>query len=182
MYRLLTSTLPPNEVIDRVRPLFDPPEVDPKLPALYPGDNPIIGKSSGQTFALRKRGWLPWQWWVLSPGRWFQPVLHGTVKPTSEGSEIFLEGGTPLPMKVGYALLFLACVNVIPVITVFSYPLSISFDPTNSASNFLFGIMLLNVAAAVLLLLPFIGWFLTRTDLEDLYARVRDQVPTERVK
>ena len=182
MYRLLTSPLPPNEVIDRVRPLFDRPEVDPKLPTLYPGDRPFIGETGGQTFVLRKRGCLPWQWWFLNPGRWFQPVLHGTVTLGSRGSEIFLEGGTPLPIKIGYGLLFLVCTGVIPLITLFSYPLSISFDPANSAANFLFGIVLLNVAAAVLLILPFIGWFLTRTDLEELYARVRDEVPMERVK
>jgi hypothetical protein len=85
-------------------------------------------------------------------------------------------------MKIGYALLFLACTGVIPVITVFSYPVSISFDPARSASNFFFGILLLNVAAAVLLIIPFIGWFLTRRDLEELYARVRDQLPKERAE
>ena len=55
-------------------------------------------------------------------------------------------------------------------------------DPVHSASNLLIGIILLNLTAGILLLLPFLGWVLTRNHLADIVSELKRHLDLQQVE
>ena len=82
--------------------------------------------------------------------------------------QVRLKGNTPaIPIKIIWVLALLGLTGVIAGWTVFSYPYNISHSLVHSASNLLSGIIFLNLVAGILVLLPLLGWVLTRNHLSD---------------
>src|SRR5207253_1292808 len=100
MFQVFLSSSAPSEVLSRLHEFVDNEELDPNNPSLYRGERPIVGRVEGPAFHLRKRLKGRWYWIVLTPAFWFKPALHGTVTPRENGSEVLVEGGAPLAIKI----------------------------------------------------------------------------------
>ncbi len=92
------------------------------------------------------------------------------------GSRIELTGGTPLLVKIFWALVFLGAAGLITVVAMFKFPYDISHDPAHSAGNFLTAIVMLTVVAGILVVLPIIGWLQTRLDLADILKELQSHL------
>jgi hypothetical protein len=168
MLKFFSSSLDPDQFVTKLKSLVDREEIDPDNPTFFTGKSPVIGHVKSHRFKLQRRIGIHWMLWWLTPGQWFKPYLNGSVTPKNSGSRIQLEGGTPIPFKIIWVLLLLCFSGMVAAWTVFNYPFTISHDPVNSASNLLTGIILLNLVAGILVLLPIIGWVLTRNQLADM--------------
>ena len=109
---------------------------------------------------------------LVFAGIWFKPVLTGSVTPLKEGSAVIFEGGTPVPMKVLWAVLFIIIAQAGALFLIFDYPVNISFDGLHADSTMFATLTAINIAVGILLLIPFIGWWLTRNDLAVVAAAV----------
>ena len=105
-------------------------------------------------------------------GFWFKPILTGSVTPLKEGSAVIFEGGTPVLMKVLWAVLIVIIAQVGGIFLLFDYPVNINFDGLHADSTMFATIAAINTAIGILLLIPFIGWWLTRNDLAFVAAAV----------
>ena len=185
MFQLFLSSSAPSEVVSRLHEFVDPEEIDPYKPSLYRGDRPIVGRVEGQDFHFKKRLKGPWHWTVLTPAFWFKPALHGTVSAKASGSEVLVEGGAPLAAKIGWAILFLGTATFFGVFTALGYPVNINFDPAHAGFSMQLAILLMNIALGILLLIPLIGWFATRNELDFLKSELESRLnlkPTTKIQ
>ena len=166
MYKFFKSPLPPADLISKISEITDAKAIDPRARSLYKGEKEIIAEVEGTSFRAKKRLGFGWGWAWFSPGFWFKPVLTGTVTPLEEGgSWVIFEGGTPMPTKVIWALVFLVIANLGGMFLIFYYPAIINFAGRNAGEYMFATITAMNAVLGILLLLPFIGWFLTRNEL-----------------
>jgi hypothetical protein len=179
MFQLFRSSAAPPEIVSRLEELFDHQEIDPFKPSFYRGERPIVGRVEGHQFHLRKRSRSRWYWNVLTPAFWFKPALHGTVSSKGNGSEVMVEGGSPLEIKIFWAILFLGAATVFGIFTVLSYPVNINFDPEHAAFDMQLALFLMNMVLGILLLLPLIGWFATRHELRYLELELQSRLNLE---
>lgn len=185
MFQLFLSSSAPSEVVSRLHEFADPGEIDPYKPSLYRGDRPIIGRVEGHDFHFQKRLKGPWYWTVLTPAFWFKPALHGTVSAKASGSEVLVEGGAPLAAKISWAILFLAIATFFGLLAVLGYPANINFDPRHVGFDMQLALLLMNIALGILLLIPFIGWFATRNELDFLKSELQSRLnlkPTTKIE
>jgi|GEM_PF-1606980 len=172
MYKFFSSPLPPSQLISKLPEFTDAKKIDPSKSSLYEGEKEIIAQVKGTRFTAEKRQRIGWGLAWFSPGFWFKPVLTGSVTPLKEGSAIIFEGGTPVIMKVLWAVVFVIIVQAGAIFLILNYPVNISFDGLHANSIMLATITAINLAVVILLLLPFIGWWLTRNDLAFVAAAV----------
>ena len=172
MYKFFSSPLPPSQLISKLPEFTDAKKIDPSKSSLYEGEKEIIAQVKGTRFTAEKRQRIGWGLTWFSPGFWFKPVLTGSVTPLKEGSAVIFEGGTPVIMKVLWAVVFVIIVQAGAIFLILNYPVNISFDGLHANSIMLATITAINLAVVILLLLPFIGWWLTRNDLAFVAAAV----------
>jgi hypothetical protein len=172
MYKFFSSPLPPSELISKLPEFTDSKKINPSKPSLYEGEKEIIAQVKGTRFIAEKRQGIGWGLAWFSPGFWFKPVLTGSVTPLKEGSAVIFEGGTPVPMKVLWALVILIIAQAGGLFLIFDYPVNLNFDGANAGSYVYATLAAMNIAIGILLLIPFIGWWLTRNDLAFVAAAV----------
>ena len=165
MVKSFASSLEPPQILQRMQDFIDTEEVDPSTRTMFRGTRPIIGRFDTSNFQLHRRQLLPWGLALFSPGRWFKPSISGTIRQQNDGSELLLEGGASLIIKVAWALLILAVAAVGGALIIFNYPATISFDPVNSGAYIVRGLSVMSVILGILLFLPLLGWLITRRDL-----------------
>ena len=176
MFKAFISSLSPADLLNKVRSLSDPDEVDPASETLFPGTQPVVGHVGATQFVWQKRPPRPWGLWLLNPACWFRPFLTVTVHPHDHGSELRLEGGAAIIAKVLWALAFTGTAVTGGVITALNYPATINFSPGRSGATFGSGLVLTGLLQGLLLLLPAIGWFLTRHDLKFMAGRLEQNL------
>jgi len=176
MLKFFSSVLDPHTLAVKLGEIVDEERIDPKSSTLYQGERPFLGSVSTDRFRIRRRAPIPWILWWLTPGRWFQPVLDGTVTKNAQGTRIEIVGGTSVWTKISWTLVLLGCVSAIGLLTVFYYPYSITHDPGHSGANLLLGIVVLNLVAGILVALPIIGWLLTRGDLRRILKELESRL------
>ena len=76
-------------------------------------------------------------------------------------------------IKLLWALTLIGAAALIVLFTWFTYPYNISHNPEHAASLYLRGIIWLNTVAGILILVPIIGWLLTRRHLPDMLEQLR---------
>ncbi len=179
MLKIFSSPASPPEVMTALRSFVDEEEVDPSSPTLFRGSRPVVGRFSENSFRLKRRVNYPWWVWWLTPGQWFKPYMNGWVMVQNGGSRIQLEGGISWISKILWVLLLLGATGLIAGWTVFTYPYNITHDPAHSGSNFVTGLLALNLVAVVLVILPIIGWLLTRNDLSTLLHQFQQHLPVQ---
>jgi hypothetical protein len=172
MYKFFSSPLPPSELISKLPEFTDSKKIDPSKHSLYEGEKEIIAQVKGTRFRAEKRQKIGWGLAWFSPGFWFKPVLTGSVTPLKEGSAVVFEGGTPVSMKVLWAVLIFVIAQVSGIFLILDYPVNISFDGLHADSIMFATITAMNIAIGILLVIPFIGWWLTRNDLAFVAAVV----------
>jgi hypothetical protein len=172
MYKFFSSPLPPSQLISKLPEFTDSKKINPSKPSLYEGEKEVIAQVKGTRFTAEKRQRIGWGLAWFSPGFWFKPVLTGSVTPLKEGSAVIFEGGTPVPMKVLWAVLILIVAQVGGLFLVFDYPVNLNFDGLNVGTYTYATLAAMNTAVGILLLIPFIGWWLTRNDLAFIAAAV----------
>jgi hypothetical protein len=182
MLKFFSSPLDPDEFMTKLKGFVDEEEIDSDNPTLFSGKRPVIGRFDSHRFKLQRRVGIHWILWWLTPGQWFKPYINGSVTRKNSGSWIELEGGTPIVIKIIWVLALLGLSGLIAGWTVFSYPYDISQNPVHSASNLLTGIILLNLTAGILLLLPFLGWALTRNHLADIVGELKRHLDLQQVE
>src|SRR5947209_3343576 len=122
MFKAFVSPLPPADLLDKVRTLSDADEIDPLSRTLFPGSQPVVGRVTANQFVWQRRPAQPWGLWLLSPARWFRPYLTGTVRPSEGGSELHLEGGASIVVKLLWALAWIGLATAGALVTIFTYP------------------------------------------------------------
>lgn len=172
MYKFFSSPLPPSELISKLPEFTDSKKINPSKPSLYEGEKEIIAQVKGTRFTAERRRKIGWGLAWFSPGFWFKPVLTGSVTPLKEGSAVIFEGGTPVPMKVLWALLILIVAQAGGLFLVFDYPVTLNFVGLHAGTYTYATLAAINTAIGILLLIPFIGWWLTRKDLAFVAAAV----------
>jgi hypothetical protein len=172
MYKFFSSPLPPSELISKLPEFTDSKKIDPSKHSLYEGEKEIIAQVKGTRFKAEKRQKIGWGLAWFSPGFWFKPVLTGSITPLKEGSAVVFEGGTPVSMKVLWAVLIFIIAQVGGIFLILDYPVNISFDGLHADSIMFATITAMNIAIGILLVIPFIGWWLTRNDLAFVAAVV----------
>jgi hypothetical protein len=165
MYKFFSSPLPPSELISKLPEFTDAKKIEPSKSSLYEGEKEILSQVKGTRFRVEKRQKIGWGSAWFSPGFWFKPVLSGSVTPLKEGSAVIFEGGTPIPMKLLWALVIFIIAQASAIFLVLDYPVNISFDGVHASSYMYATLAAMNVALGILILIPFIGWWLTRNDL-----------------
>jgi hypothetical protein len=173
MLKFFSSSLRPDEFVTKLKSFVDEEEIDPGSPTQFIGDRPVIGRFDTRQFTLHRRIGTNWILWWLTPGQWFKPYLKGNVTTDHSGSRIEITGGTPILIKILWVLVLLGGAGSIALWTMLSYPYNLAHDPAHSASNFLGGIILLNLAAGILVVLPIIGWLQTRLHLSDIVSELQ---------
>ena len=168
MLKFFSSPLQPDEFVTKLKSFVDEEEIDPESRTQFTGERPVIGRFNARQFTLHRRVGTHWILWWLTPGQWFKPYLTGNVAGDHSGSRVELTGGTPILIKVLWVLALLGGTGLIATWGVLSYPYNISHDPAHSGSNLLAGIVLLNLLAGILVILPIVGWLQTRFQLADI--------------
>jgi hypothetical protein len=181
MYKFFSSPLPPSDLISKLPEFTDPKHINPNKPSLYEGEKEIIAQVEGTRFTAQRRQKFGWGLAWFSPGFWFKPVLTGSVTPLKEGSAVIFEGGTPVPMKVLWALLIVLVAQAGGIFLIFNYPVTLNFDGLNAGSYFYATLAAIQTAVGILLLIPFIGWFLTRHDLAFVAASLEHNLKLQPV-
>jgi len=176
MLKFFSSNLEPDAVAANLREFVDAEEIDPKSPTLYAGERPFVGQIGSDRFKVCRRPPVYWALWWLTPGHWFKPVVDGTITRKDDATHIEIVGGTPVWIKICWALVLLGSVGLIALITAFGYPNSIANDPARSGANLLFGIVVLHVVAGIFVLLPIMGWLQTRNDLRSFLSELESRL------
>jgi hypothetical protein len=182
MLKFFSSCLQPDEFVTKLKSFVDEEEIDPGSPTQFTGERPLIGRFDTHRFTLHRRVGIHWVLWWLTPGQWFKPYLNGSVTGENSGSRIELTGGTPISIKIIWVLILLGATGLIAVWTVFSYPYNISNDPARSGGNLLAGIVLLNLLAGILVLLPIVGWLQTRFHLADIVSELQRHLDLRQIE
>jgi hypothetical protein len=181
MLKFFSSSLQPDEFVTKLRNFVDEEEIDPGSSTQFTGERPVIGRFNTHRFTLHRRVGMHWVLWWLTPGQWFKPYLNGTVAGDRAGSRIELTGGTPILIKVLWFLVLLGATGLIAAWGVFSYPYNISHNPAHSGSDLLAGIVLLNLLAGILVLLPIVGWLQTRFHLADIVNELQRHLDLKQI-
>jgi hypothetical protein len=176
MLQFFSSRLEPNAIAGNLREIVDEEEVDPKSPTLYSGDRPFVGTVNPERFKIQRRPPVQWVVWWLTPGQWFKPVVNGTVTSRNDGTQIELVGGTPIWIKTIWVLALLGATGLIGMLTVLGYPYTITHNPARSGANFVLGIILLNLVAGIFIVLPIVGWLLTRKDIPAIVNELKSRL------
>jgi len=179
MQKFFSSRLEPDAVAANLREFVDAEEVDPKSPTLYAGERPFVGEVGSDRFRVRRRSPTYWALWWLTPGRWFQPVVDGTIIKKDDATHIEIVGGTPVWIKISWVLALLGTVGLISLLALFGYPYTIANDPARSGPNLLLGIIVLHIAAGLFVALPMIGWLQTRNDLRLILNELKSRLDVE---
>ena len=179
MLKSFSSPLEPSAVAASLRQIVDEEEVDPKNATLYAGERPFVGRISAARFKIFRRPPVYWPLWWLTPGQWFKPVMDGTIISKDSGTKIEIVGGTPLWIKIGWVLALLCIAGLIALFIVFGYPDDISHNPARSGADLLLGITALNVVAGIFVVLPVIGWLLTRNDVSAILTELESRLYLE---
>ena len=182
MYKFFSSPLPPSELLSKLPAFTDQKKVNPTCKSLYEGEREIIAHVEGTHFTAEKRLGTGWGSAWFSPGFWFKPVLSGSISPLKEGSAVIFEGGVPIPIKLGWALLFLVLATAGGMFLVFNYPVTINFAGLHAGDYMFAIIMAVNTAIGLLLLIPFIGWWLTRNELAFIAGAVERHLQLQPVQ
>jgi len=182
MLKFFSSALQPDEFVTKLKNFVDAEEIDPDSPTQFAGERPVIGRFETRRFTLHRRVGTHWILWWLTPGQWFKPYLNGNVTSKNSGSQIVLTGGTPILVKILWVLILLGVPSLIAMWTMFSYPYNISHDPAHSGSYFLAGIVLLNLLAGILVLLPIVGWLQTRSHLRDILNELQRHLDLRQIE
>jgi hypothetical protein len=181
MYKFFSSPLPPSDLISKLPEFTDPKKINPNKPSLYEGEKEIIAQVKGTRFTAERRQRFGWGLAWFSPGFWFKPVLTGSISPLKEGSAVIFEGGTPIPMKVIWAVLILVVAQAGGIFLIFDYPVNLNFAGAYANAYMYATIAAMNTAIGILLLLPFIGWWLTRNDLAFIAASLERNLQLQAV-
>lgn len=176
MYKFFTSPLPPSELISKLSEFTDTKKVNPFKPSQYEGEKEILAQAEGTQFTAERRPQIGWGLAWLSPGSWFKPVLSGSVTPLKEGSGVIFEGGTPVSIKVLWALLVVIAAAIGGMYLIMGYPAILNFDGPNAGKDVFFILMTMNTVLGILVLLPLIGWWLTRNELGFVAAIVETKL------
>lgn len=179
MLKSFSSPLEPGTVAASLRQIVDEEEIDPKNGTLYAGERPFVGRISSDRFRIFRRPPGYWPLWWLTPGQWFKPVMDGTIASKENGTKIEIVGGTPIWIKISWALALLCAAGLITLLIVFGYSYDIVHNPGRSGVNMLLGITVLNVVAGVFVVLPVIGWLLTRNDLPAILNELKSRLSLE---
>jgi hypothetical protein len=181
MIKTFVSSLSPSQAVDCIREIGDLQEVDPESRSFYRGNKPILWSLRDERFRLLRRPQMSWVWWLLTPGSWFQPHISGRVLPREKGSELELEGGANLAVKIGWVLAFGILTGLIAVITLFHYPVDINFAAQRAGDHIRAAVILLNVLGGIMVLLPLVGWLMTRNDLDFLVKELQKRLDLQEV-
>jgi hypothetical protein len=173
MLKFFSSSLQPDEFVTKLKSFVDEEEIDPASPTQFSGERAVIGRFEAHRFTLQRRVGIHWVLWWLTPGQWFKPYLKGDVAGNNSGSRIEMMGGTPIGIKILWALILLGTTGLIAAWATFSYPYNISHHPAQSGSDLLAAIVLLNVLAGILVILPIVGWLQTRYHLADIIKELQ---------
>jgi hypothetical protein len=179
MLKFFSSRLEPAAVVANLREIVDEEEVDPKSPTLYAGERILVGRISPDRFRIYRRPRLHWVLWWLTPGQWFKPVVEGAVSSTGNGTQIVVVGGTPIWIKIGWVLALVGAASLISSLIVFGYPYNIAHHPEHSGAIMLFWITVLNVVMGIFVVLPLIGWLMTRNDLPAIMDQLKIRLSLE---
>jgi hypothetical protein len=181
MYKFFTSPLPPSELISKLSEFTDTKKTNPFKPSQYEGEKEIIAQAEGTHFTAEKRPRIGWGLAWFSPGFWFKPVLSGSVTPLKEGSGVIFEGGTPIPIKVLWAVLVVIAATAGGMYLIMGYPAILNFDGPNAGKDVFSILMTMNTALGILILLPLIGWWLTRNELGFVAAAIESKLQLQQV-
>jgi hypothetical protein len=181
MLKFFSSSLQPDEFMTKLRSVVDKEEIDAASPRQFAGERPVIGRFDTHRFTLQRRVGIHWILWWLTPGQWFKPYLNGSVESDNSGSRIELVGGTPVLIKVLWALVTLGGSSLITGWIFFSYPYNLSHDPAHTPANMLAGLFLLNLFTGVLIALPIIGWLQTRFHLADIVNEIQQHFDLKQI-
>jgi hypothetical protein len=181
MLKFFSSSLQPDEFVTRLKNIVDEEEIDPDNPTQFTGDRSVIGRFDTRRFTLQRRVGIHWILWWLTPGQWFKPYLSGALEADNSGSRIELEGGTPVLIKVLWALILLGGSTLIAAWIAFSYPHNLSHHPARTPAYMLEGIFLLHLFTGVLIVLPLIGWFQTRFHLTDILNELQQHLDLKQI-
>jgi hypothetical protein len=176
MLKFFSSRLEPEALATKLKEVVAEEIVDPQSRTLYSGDLPFIGRVSVERFAIRRRSPIFWALWWLTPGRWFQPIVDGTVRKSEDGTMIEIVGATPVWTKIFWTLALLGAASSIVLLIFFYYPYGIAHDPARSATNLILGIVFLSIVAGVFVLLPLIGWLLTKNDIPTIMRELENRL------
>jgi hypothetical protein len=67
------------------------------------------------------------------------------------------------------------------IFLIFNYPVTLNFDGLNASSYFYAALGVIQTAVGILLLIPFIGWWLTRNDLAFVAASIERNLQLQAV-
>ena len=176
MLKFFSSPLQPDELVTTVKSFVDEEEIDTSSPTLFTGSRPVVGRFEAREFTLQRRVGMRWLLWWLTPGQWFKPHMIGRVTQHDSGSRLELSGGTPLIIKILWALVLVGASGGIALFGMFSFPYNLSHDPAHSAANFLQAIVFLNVVTGILIILPLIGWLQTRFQLAQILRELQQHL------
>jgi hypothetical protein len=176
MLKFFSSPLQPDELVTKVKSFVDEEQIDTSSPTQFTGSRPVIGRFDAREFKLQRRVDILWLLWWLTPGQWFKPHMIGRVTQNDSGSRLELTGGTPLIIKVLWALVLLGASGGITLFGMFGYPYNLSHDPGHADADFLDAIILLNVVGGILIILPLIGWLQTRFQLAEILRELQQHL------
>jgi hypothetical protein len=179
MLKSFSSPLERSAVAENLRQIVDEEELDPKNATLYAGERPFVGRIGSDRFKIFRRPPVYWPLWWLTPGQWFKPVMDGTITSNDNGTKIEIVGGTPLWIKICWVLALLCAAGLMTLLVFFAYPYEIAHDPARSGPNMLLGIMVLNIVAGIFVVLPVIGWLLTKNDLPAILNELKTRLHLE---
>ena len=179
MLKSFSSPLEPGAVAATLRQIVDEEEVDPKNATLYAGERPFVGRISADRFKIFRRPPVYWPLWWLTPGQWFKPVMDGTIISKDSGTKIEIVGGTPVWIKICWVLALLCVAGLITLLIFFGYPDDIANNAARSGADMLVGITALNVVAGIFVVLPVIGWLLTRNDVPAMLNELESRLYLE---
>jgi hypothetical protein len=179
MLKSFSSPLGPGAVAANLRQIVDEEEIDPKNATLYAGERLFVGRISSDQFKIFRRPPVYWPLWWLTPGQWFKPVMDGTITSKDNGTKIEIAGGTPLWIKICWVLALVCAAGLIALLIIFGYPYDIAHNPARSGANLLLGITVLNIVAGIFVVLPAIGWLLTRNDLPAILNELKNRLDLE---
>jgi hypothetical protein len=181
MLKSFSSPLDSDRIVSKLKSLVDEEVFDESHPDRYGGDRPLIGRVERDRFRIHRRVGRSWIFSLCSPENWFKPFVHGRVVNEPRGSQIRLEGSWLLLVKIIWVALIAGSAGLIAVVTIFSYPYTITHDPAHSGANLLIGFALLSVVTAVLIIIPVIGWFLSRNHLGEIENELRRELQLKEI-
>jgi hypothetical protein len=176
MLKMYYSPLEPDEVRERLESFVAREDADESNPERAAKEKPLLGKFEPDRFTVHRRVTKSRILSLISPIEWFKPFVYGFISKNATGSRIDIEGSWRLLVKVIWIALIAGAAGLIGLVTVFGYPYTITHDPEHSASNLVTGMVLIGVVSGICLILPVVGWFLTRSHLEEIGQELKSRL------